>query len=79
MKKGNPPLNKLRNRRRTLSMSTHDMSQRVGLSKSMYNYLETGKKRLSYEQAIKISEILNTTPDELFYEDYDEFFKNALI
>ena len=60
-------------------MSTHDMSQRMGLSKSMYNYLETGKKRLSYEQAIKISEILNTTPDELFYEDYAEFFKNALI
>lgn len=77
--KNNPELTKLKKERLKRGISIRDISEQVKMSKSMYSYLESGSKRLTYEQAVKIAEELGKRPDELFLEDYEEFFKNTLI
>lgn len=57
------------------NMTTKEVSEKVGISKSFYCQIENCKKRLTYENAIKISEVFNVSPDELFYDD---FLKNCL-
>ena len=55
------------------------MSEKIGVSKSMYSYLENGDKRLTYETAVRIADELGLSTDELFLGDYDEFYKGTLI
>lgn len=45
-----------------------DMANRLGISKPFYCQIETRKRRLSYEMACRIARVLDTTPDEIFYE-----------
>ena len=46
------------------------MSEKLNISRPFYWQLENGKRRLSYEMAIKISKIFNMKPDDIFYNDY---------
>ncbi len=46
------------------------MSELLNISKSYYCQLENGKRTLSYKMAFDISKILDTKPDDLFYETY---------
>lgn len=77
--KSNPPLEKLKKERTKKEISCRTMSERVGISKSMYSYIENGDKRLSYEDAVAIAKVFGKTPDQMFLKDYREFFKNTLI
>ncbi len=77
--KNNPTLNTLKNRRKISPYTIETIAKNANLSKSMYSYLENGKKRLSYDQAIRLAKVFKTTPDKLFLEDYKEFFKTSLI
>ena len=42
----------------------------IGICKMYYYQLEKGERRLSYDMAIKIANIFDMKPDELFYEDH---------
>ena len=71
----NPKLKKLRCLRKEKGISTSTMANTLNISQSMYSYIEIGKKRLSYDIAVRISNIFNITPDEIFYDDFKQFFK----
>lgn len=78
-KKGNAVLKKLKKIRLAKNMNINEMAAKVGMSKSMYDYIEKGERRLSYRDAKKIAEALGMTPDELFFEDYKEFLSDVII
>lgn len=75
----NPKLTKLRSFRSEAGYTTKKMADMLGISQSMYDYIELGRERLSYDMAVKISEIFEVSPDELFYEDFEQFFEGTLI
>ena len=52
------------------SLSCQNMANALGISKTYYWQLENDSRKLSYEMAVKISNIFKTTPDKIFYEDY---------
>jgi len=43
-----------------------DLAKVIGTSIAYYHMIETGKRKLYYDDAIKIANYFNTTPDELF-------------
>ncbi len=45
------------------------MARKLCISKTYYWQIEQGKRRITYELAMKMAEVFNTTPDTLFYED----------
>ena len=61
---------KLRELRTNNHYTTQQMATEVGISKAFYCQLENGKRRLSYDNAVKIAAIFNKKPDEIFYESY---------
>ncbi len=63
-------LTKLRELRNNKRYSTYYMAQNLGISKAYYSQIETSKRRLSYDMAIKIAQIFKTTPDKIFYDDF---------
>lgn len=75
----NPPLKLVKRLRKSHGFTSRQMSELLGISKSMYSYIENGQKRLTYDIAVKICGIFDTTPDELIYPEYVEFFKTPLI
>ncbi len=56
--------------RKSYNMSRKDLADKLGVSQVYIWQIECCKRRLSYTFACKISEVFNTTPDFLFYEDY---------
>ena len=46
------------------------MAQRLNISKPFYWQLEHGQRRLTYDMAIKIANVFDLKPDEIFYKDY---------
>lgn len=56
-------LKELRNRR---NYTIYDMANMLNISSSHYSLLENKKRNLSYEMAIKIANIFETKPDEIF-------------
>ncbi len=63
-------MTKLKKIRIAKQMSCKDMSNILNISKSFYWQIESMQRRLAYDMAIKIAQIFNMTPDELFLEDY---------
>lgn len=63
-------MNKLQEYRLMNNYSCQYMADQLNISKSFYWQIENKKRRLSYEFALKIANIFNTTPDEIFYEEY---------
>ncbi len=51
------------------NFSYQNMADFLNISKTFYWQLENNKRRLSYDMAIRIANIFNTTPDKIFYED----------
>lgn len=62
-------MNKLQEYRAKYNYSCQAMADKLNISKSFYWQIENGKRRLSYETAVKIAKIFNTKPDEIFYEE----------
>lgn len=65
-------MKKLKKIRKENKFTHKFMSEMLNISKIYYWEIENGKKRLSYNLAIKIAEIFHMTPDELFYDDFIE-------
>lgn len=63
-------MEKLQKLRIEKNLSYNDMSKLLNISKTFYWQIENNKRRLSYLMAIKISDIFNLKPDEIFYEEY---------
>ena len=69
----------MRDLRQAWGVNIQDFGRDVGFGKSMIDYIERGERGISYREAVKMAEYFGMTPDELFYEDYKEFFKDILI
>lgn len=77
--KNNPVLTKLREERLNQGWTIKYVANLMGISQSMYGYIENGGKRLSYDMAVKLADLFKMTPDELFYKDFEYFFKDTII
>ncbi len=75
----NPELRVLKKERLKAGLTVRKMAEAIGVSKSMYAFLEKGEKRLTYSHAVKIADTLGKRPDELFIDDYKAFYKKTLI
>ncbi len=65
-------MNKLQEIRLKNNYSCQYMANKLHISKSFYWQIENKKRRLNYEIAVKIANIFKTTPDNLFYEEYNK-------
>lgn len=63
---------KLKEQRKKHNYTFADMGKMLNISKAYYWQIEHCKRRLNYELAIKIAQIFNLTPDEMFYEDFKQ-------
>lgn len=59
----------LKQHRLNKGYSCEMMARKLGISKTYYWQIEQGKRRITYELAVKMAEVFNTTPDTLLYED----------
>lgn len=75
----NPKLNKLREIRKKAGLNTTEVAEIIGISQSMYSYIEIGRERLSYDIAVKLSELFKSSPDELFYNDFKQYYDKLSI
>ncbi|MDD2469588.1 MAG: helix-turn-helix transcriptional regulator [Bacilli bacterium] len=62
-------LEKLQSFRLKENYTHQDMANCLNISKSFYWQLENKKRTLTYKMAIKIADIFNKKPDELFYDE----------
>ena len=60
---------KLKEKRYAKKYTNKIMAEKLGISKPFYSQIENRKRRLSYEMAIKISNIFGLKPDDIFYND----------
>ena len=58
-----------------VGFSDSDMAKMLGISKTFYWQIENGKRKLKYSMAIRIAEIFDLKPDDLFYEDLSKLIK----
>lgn len=75
----NPKLTYLRKVRKEHKKNAQDMAKVLNVSLSMYKYIEAGSRKLSYDNAVKLEDYFNMTSDELFYKDFDYYFKDEII
>lgn len=60
----------LKNLRELNNLSNKKMADKLGISKTFYWQIENGQRNLSYEMAIRISKVLKSKPDKIFYDDF---------
>lgn len=65
----NSNLKKLRLKNNYTSRYIADL---LGISKPFYSQIENGRRRLTYDMAVRIAKIFKMKPDEIFYEDHKE-------
>lgn len=61
---------KLKKLRMKYNYTSKDIADILGISKPFYSQIENGRRRLSYDMAVRIANIFKMKPDELFYEDH---------
>ncbi len=61
---------KLKLLRRKKGYKTEQMAEFLGISKAFYSQIENGKRRLSYDMAVRIAKIFHLHPDSIFYHDH---------
>lgn len=61
---------KLKKLRLKNNYTSKDIANILGISKPFYSQIENGRRRLSYDMAVRIANIFKMKPDELFYEDH---------
>jgi putative transcriptional regulator len=62
-------LKKLQEKRIEMNYSYLDMAKMLLISKTYYWQIENGYRRLNYNLAKQIANILQTKPDDIFYDD----------
>lgn len=68
----NYELYKLKDIRKNKGYSVKKMADLLNISKTFYWQIEKGQRNLSYNMAIKISILLNSKPDDIFYNDFSK-------
>lgn len=63
-------MKKLKELRKAKKLTHQMMANNLNISKPFYWQIENNKRRLSYDMAVKIADILNTKPDEIFYQEF---------
>ncbi|WNN77736.1 helix-turn-helix transcriptional regulator [Lysinibacillus capsici] len=61
-------LEKLKKLRTREKLTYQQVADYAGISKEYYWFIENGKRRLTYEMAIKIAKVFNKKPDDIFFE-----------
>ena len=62
--------NNLKKIRLKNNYTSKDIADILGISKPFYSQIENGRRRLSYDMAVRIANIFKVKPDEIFYEDH---------
>ena len=65
-------MEKLREYRLKNKFTNQSMADFLGISKPYYWQIEHNQKRLSYDMAVRIADIFDLKPDDLFYEEFKE-------
>lgn len=65
-------MEKLKEVRKESGISIYEMAEKLGITASFYSQIENKKRRLFYDTAIKIADIFNMKPDELFYTEEEK-------
>ena len=65
-------MKKLKEIRKARGLTIYDMAKELNITASFYSQIENKKRRLFYDNAIKIAAILNMKPDDLFYTEDEE-------
>lgn len=60
-------MEKLKKMRKQSGLTIYNMADKLGITASFYSQIENKKRRLFYDMAIKIADIFEVTPDEIFY------------
>ena len=60
-------MEKLKEIRKKNKYTIYDMAKKLSITASFYSQIENKKKRLFYDMAVKIADIFNMKPDEIFY------------
>ncbi|MGE7132614.1 helix-turn-helix transcriptional regulator [Lysinibacillus xylanilyticus] len=60
---------KLKNMREIENLTCQQVADVVGISKEYYWMIENGKRRLTYELAVKIARVFKSSPDYIFLEN----------
>jgi putative transcriptional regulator len=61
-------LQKLKKMRINEGMTCRQVAEQVGISKEYYWMIENGKRRLTYELAVKIAKAFKASPDYIFLD-----------
>lgn len=60
-------MDKLKEKRLANNYSIYDMAKMLNITGAYYSQLENKKRRLYYDLAVKLANIFNMLPDDLFY------------
>lgn len=69
-------MEKLKELRIKNNYTNDEMAQMLGITKPFYWLIENNQRRLYYFMAVKIANIFNMKPDDIFYEDTVRDLKN---
>lgn len=58
---------KLKEIRKKKGITQKQIAEKLDITVSFYSQIENKKKKLYYDTAIKIADILNMRPDDIFY------------
>lgn len=61
-------LDKLKEIRTNERLTYQEVADQVGISKEYYWMIENGKRRLTYELAVKIAKVFKSSPDYIFLD-----------
>lgn len=64
------PLFKLRKTRLKHNLTQEDVAYILGCTTQFYSQIERGINVLSYDYAVRLALMFQTTPDELFFEQF---------
>ena len=67
--------NKLKEIRKNKGISINEMSRILNISKPYYSQLENEKRRLFYDMALKIANVFDMKPDDIFYDEHKNRLK----
>lgn len=62
-------LEKLKKMRNKKDLTYQEVADQVGISKEYYWMIENGKRRLTYELAVKIAKVFKSSPDYIFLDN----------
>lgn len=62
-------LDKLKSIRNKEGLTCQQVADQVNISKEFYWMIENGKRRLTYELAVKIAKVFKSSPDYIFLDN----------